>query len=51
MTNKSGSPCFVRHILQKAGLVEESKCVLDANRTPGMVSALAKAWELYGQQK
>ncbi|XP_049436905.1 glutathione synthetase-like isoform X3 [Epinephelus fuscoguttatus] len=45
-----GNLCL-RHILRSAGLLEESECIQDTNTTPGMMAALAKAWELYGQQK
>ncbi|XP_071394967.1 glutathione synthetase-like isoform X2 [Centroberyx affinis] len=44
-------PVVHRHILRLAGLLEESQCVPDNNSTAGIVRALAKAWELYGQQK
>ncbi|XP_049920964.1 glutathione synthetase-like [Epinephelus moara] len=44
-------PVVHRHILRSAGLLEESECIQDTNTTPGMMAALAKAWELYGQQK
>ncbi|KAM7404258.1 hypothetical protein PAMP_011624 [Pampus punctatissimus] len=40
-----------RRLLQSVGLLEESQCVQDTNRTAVMSAALAKAWELYGQQK
>ncbi|XP_059188482.1 glutathione synthetase-like [Centropristis striata] len=40
-----------RHILRSVGLLEESKSVQDTNRTSRMSAALAKAWELYGQQE
>ncbi|XP_073326330.1 glutathione synthetase-like [Pagrus major] len=41
-----------RHVLRSVGLLKESECVQDNNdRTAGMSAALAKAWELYGQQK
>ncbi|XP_067447493.1 glutathione synthetase-like isoform X1 [Thunnus thynnus] len=40
-----------RHVMQSVGLFEESKCIQDTNRTSAMSAALAKAWELYGQQK
>ncbi|XP_071394980.1 glutathione synthetase-like [Centroberyx affinis] len=43
-------PVVHRHILRLAGLLEESQCVPDNNSTAGIVRALAKAWELYGQQ-
>ncbi|XP_068181816.1 glutathione synthetase-like isoform X2 [Antennarius striatus] len=44
-------PVVHRHILRSAGLLEESKYVQDRNNSPGMCAALAKGWELYGQQK
>ncbi|XP_040009735.1 glutathione synthetase-like [Xiphias gladius] len=44
-------PAVHRHVMKSVGLLEESKCIQDTNRTPGMSAALAKAWELYGQQK
>eukprot|EP00064_Thunnus_orientalis_P019193 superscaffoldBa00004690_g19308 len=40
-----------QHVMQSVGLFEESKCIQDTNRTSAMSAALAKAWELYGQQK
>ncbi len=42
---------IVRHILRSVDLFKESECVPDTNRTPGMSAALAKGWELYGEQK
>lgn len=42
---------FSRHVLKSVGLLEECKCIPDNNRTPGMCAALAKAWELYGEQR
>ncbi|XP_047453377.1 glutathione synthetase-like isoform X2 [Mugil cephalus] len=44
-------PAVHRHILRSVGLVEESECVHESDRTPQMTAALAKAWELYGQTK
>ncbi|XP_042347827.1 glutathione synthetase-like [Plectropomus leopardus] len=44
-------PVMHKHILRSAGLLEESECIQDIKRTPTMMGALAKAWELYGQQK
>ncbi|CAK6955156.1 glutathione synthetase-like [Scomber scombrus] len=44
-------PMVHRLVLQSVGLVEESNRVQDTNRTAAMSAALAKAWELYGQQK
>ncbi|XP_053173846.1 glutathione synthetase-like [Scomber japonicus] len=44
-------PMVHRHVLQSVGLVEESKRIQNTNRTAAMSAALAKAWELYGQQK
>ncbi|XP_030590524.1 glutathione synthetase-like [Archocentrus centrarchus] len=44
-------PAVHRHMLESAGLWEETERVKDANNTPRMSAALAKAWELYGQQK
>ncbi|XP_050926995.1 glutathione synthetase isoform X2 [Lates calcarifer] len=44
-------PVVHRHVLKSVGLLEESKCIQDTNRTPRMSAALAKAWELYGRQK
>ncbi|KAM7410832.1 hypothetical protein PAMA_021001 [Pampus argenteus] len=40
-----------RRLLQSVGLVEESQSVQDTNRTAEMSAALAKAWQLYDQQK
>ncbi|KAF7646409.1 hypothetical protein LDENG_00188230 [Lucifuga dentata] len=39
------------HILKSVGLLEESQRVPDNVRAPEISRALAKAWELYGQQK
>ncbi|XP_035512602.1 glutathione synthetase-like [Morone saxatilis] len=44
-------PVVHRHVLRSVGLLKESECILDSNKTPGMSAALAKGWELYGQQK
>ncbi|XP_071394974.1 glutathione synthetase-like isoform X1 [Centroberyx affinis] len=44
-------PVVHRHILRLVGLLEESQHVPDNNTLAAVVRALAKAWELYGQQK
>ncbi|KAM9350287.1 glutathione synthetase-like [Symphorus nematophorus] len=45
-------PVIHRRILRSVGLWEESERLLDnTDRTAGMCAALAKGWELYGQQK
>uniref|UniRef100_A0A8C9TGJ1 Glutathione synthetase n=1 Tax=Scleropages formosus TaxID=113540 RepID=A0A8C9TGJ1_SCLFO len=46
----SRTPDVHRHILKVAGLPEHSKRVLDNNPAAGLASALAKAWELYGNK-
>ncbi|XP_028266023.1 glutathione synthetase-like [Parambassis ranga] len=43
-------PKVHRSILRSVGLVKESECVQDSFKTPQMCAALAKAWELYGEQ-
>uniref|UniRef100_A0A7N8XZ81 Glutathione synthetase n=1 Tax=Mastacembelus armatus TaxID=205130 RepID=A0A7N8XZ81_9TELE len=44
-------PVVHRHMLKSVGLLEESKRIQDQSRTREMTAALAKAWELYGQQR
>uniref|UniRef100_A0A667X2H3 Glutathione synthetase n=1 Tax=Myripristis murdjan TaxID=586833 RepID=A0A667X2H3_9TELE len=44
-------PVVHRRILQMLGLLEESQCVPENNCIAGMTRALARAWELYGQQE
>ncbi|XP_070825419.1 glutathione synthetase-like [Chaetodon trifascialis] len=43
-------PVVHRYVLKSVGLLEESERLHDSNSTPQMSAALAKAWELYGQQ-
>ncbi|XP_060793891.1 glutathione synthetase-like [Neoarius graeffei] len=47
----SRTPNVHRHILKVAGLLEESKLILDNNPAAGLAKGLAKAWELYGSER
>ncbi|XP_058266104.1 glutathione synthetase isoform X1 [Hemibagrus wyckioides] len=47
----SQTPAVHRHILKVAGLLKESKLILDNNPAAGLAKGLAMAWELYGSER